>query len=891
MNAGRPLLLAGLEPLTVAAGSNFINIGERTNVTGSARFRKLIIEERFDEAVEVARQQVESGAQILDVNMDDALLDAERCMRRFLNRIAAEPDIARVPVMVDSSKFSVLEAGLKCLQGKGLANSISLKEGEALFLWQARRIRRLGAAVVVMAFDEKGQAETVERKVAICTRAYRLLTEQAGFPPEDIVFDPNIFAIGTGIPEHNDYAVAFIEATRIIKETLPHAKVSGGVSNVSFAFRGNEPVRQAIHSVFLYHAIRAGMDMGIVNAGALPLYDELDPELRELVEDLVLNRRPDATERLLAVAERHRKKREREEKAAAWRHLPPEERLEYALLHGIDQYVEQDVEEARKRFARALEVIEGPLMRGMNKVGDLFGAGKMFLPQVVKAARVMKKAVACLVPHIEAEQRASAEAPARKARILLATVKGDVHDIGKNIVGVVLACNHYEVIDLGVMVPAQTILERAREYAVDVIGLSGLITPSLEEMSHVAAELERTGFDIPLLIGGATTSRAHTALKIAPRYRRAPVIWVKDASRAVGVVQALLSPEQRDAFIAANESEYRAIRERHALRAEGKRLIPLAEARANRFDGRFSAYRPPRPAQTGRHVLAPYPLAELVSYFDWTPFFQAWELAGRFPEILQDPVVGTQARELYRDAQRMIERILEEQWFEARAVFGIFPACSEGEDVLCAGERFAFLRQQVDKPRGERFNLCLADYIAPCTSGVEDWLGLFVVAAGFGMEDRIRRFEQAHDDYSAILLKALADRFAEALAERLHERIRREFWAYAPEEKLDNEALIREEYRGIRPAPGYPACPDHSHKAQIFRILDAEAAIGARLTENFAILPPSAVSGFYFSHPDSRYFVVGRIGRDQVEDYAKRRGISIAEAERFLAANLDYDPE
>ncbi len=891
MSAARPLVLAGLEPFAVSPGSNFVNIGERTNVTGSARFRRLIIEDRFDEAIEIARQQVEAGAQILDVNMDDALLDAERCMRRFLNRLAAEPDIARVPVMVDSSRFAVLEAGLKCLQGKGLANSISLKEGEEAFTWQARRIRRLGAAVVVMAFDEQGQADTVERKVAICTRAYRLLTDRVGFAPEDIVFDPNIFAIGTGIPEHDDYALAFIEATRIIKETLPHAKVSGGVSNVSFSFRGNEPVRQAIHSVFLYHAIRAGMDMGIVNAGALPLYDELDPELRERVEDLVLNRRRDATERLLAVAERHRKRREREDRSAAWRALSAEERLEYALLHGIDQYVEQDVEEARRRAARALEVIEGPLMRGMNKVGDLFGAGKMFLPQVVKAARVMKKAVACLVPHIEAEQRASAEMPARRARILLATVKGDVHDIGKNIVGVVLACNHYEVIDLGVMVPAQTILERARELEVDVIGLSGLITPSLEEMSHVAAELERAGLAMPLLIGGATTSRAHTALRIAPRYRRAPVVWVKDASRAVGVVQALLSPEQREAFVAANESDYRSIRERHALRAEGKRLISFAEARANRFDGGYGAYRPPRPRAPGRMVFASYPLEELIPYFDWTPFFQSWELSGRFPEILSDPRVGGQAQELYRDARAMLERILAGDWFEARAVFGLYPAASEGEDVVVEGERFAFLRQQADKPRGERFNLCLADFIAPRESGVQDWIGLFVVAAGFGLEERVRHFEQAHDDYSAILLKALADRFAEAFAEHLHQRVRREFWGYAPDERLDNEALIREQYRGIRPAPGYPACPDHSHKAQIFRVLDAEAAIGARLTENFAMLPPSAVSGFYFSHPESRYFVVGRLGRDQVADYARRRGIALAEAERLLAANLDYDPE
>jgi 5-methyltetrahydrofolate--homocysteine methyltransferase len=900
----RQTRLAGLEPFVIGPETNFVNVGERTNVTGSARFRKLIGEGRYEEAVEVARQQVEGGAQVLDVNMDEGMLDAEAAMTRFLNLIAAEPDIARIPVMVDSSKWSVIEAGLKCLQGKGIVNSISLKEGEDTFLWQARRVLRYGAAVVVMAFDEQGQADTCARKVEICTRAYRLLRERLDFPPEDIIFDPNVFAIATGIPEHDNYAVDFIEATRLIKATLPHCHVSGGVSNVSFAFRGNNPVREAIHAVFLYHAIAAGMDMGIVNAGALPIVDDLDPELRERVEDVVLNRRSDATERLLEIAGRYRGGAGDAGPAGAgklaWRGLPVAKRLEYALVHGIDQFVVEDTEEARRQSCRPLEVIEGPLMAGMNVVGDLFGAGKMFLPQVVKSARVMKKAVAHLIPFIEAEKAATGEAGSSKGRVLMATVKGDVHDIGKNIVGVVLACNNFEVIDLGVMVPAQTILDRARAEKVDLIGLSGLITPSLEEMSHVARELKRQGFEVPLLIGGATTSRAHTALRIAPHYH-APTVWVKDASRAVGVVQSLVSPELRGAFVAANESDYAAIRERHRNRGEAKRLIPLARARANRFDGGWSRYEPPRPLRPGLTVFQDYPLTELLDYIDWTPFFQSWELAGRYPQILDDPVVGKQARELHGDARAMLASIVAEKWLTAKAVVGFWPAGSVGDDVVVSPTapdpapaepcRLHFLRQQADKPAGERANLCLADFIAPAESGREDWIGGFAVTAGHGIDAHVRRFEQAHDDYAAILLKALADRLAEALAERMHERVRKEFWGYAADESLDNEALIRERYRGIRPAPGYPACPDHSGKRALFDLLGAEKHVGIELTENFAMHPAASVSGFYFAHPASQYFVVGRLGRDQVEDYARRRGVSLAQAERWLAAHLDYDPE
>ncbi|WP_147652339.1 methionine synthase [Vulcaniibacterium gelatinicum] len=889
--------LAGLEPLVVTPQSNFVNIGERTNVTGSAQFKKLILEGRFDEAVAVARQQVENGAQILDVNMDEGLLDSEQAMVTFLHLIAAEPDIARVPVMVDSSKWSVIEAGLKCLQGKGIVNSISLKEGEAEFLRQARLVRRYGAAVVVMAFDEQGQADTVERKVEICARAYRLLTERVGFPPEDIVFDPNVFAIATGIPEHDDYAVAFIEAVRELKRRFPHSHVSGGVSNVSFSFRGNETVRQAIHAVFLYHAIRAGMDMGIVNAGALPLYDDLDPELRERVEDVVLNRRPDATERLLEIAERYKgRKGAKKGEDLAWRALPVEQRLTHALVHGIDAYIEQDTEEARAQAARPLDVIEGPLMAGMNVVGDLFGAGRMFLPQVVKSARVMKKAVAYLIPFIEEEKRRSGQAGRSNGRIVLATVKGDVHDIGKNIVGVVLACNNFEVVDLGVMVPAQTILDRARAENADLIGLSGLITPSLEEMSHVAKELQRQGFRIPLLIGGATTSRAHTALKIHPHYQ-APTVWVKDASRAVSVAQSLISPELRERFVAANDAEYAEIRERHRDRGDGKRLVPLAKARAQRFDGGWADHVPPAPRQPGLHVFDDYPLQELVAYIDWTPFFSTWELAGKFPAILDDPRVGAQARELYRDAQAMLERIVREKWLTAKAVCGLWPAHGVGDDVEvrpsgARGEpvRLHFLRQQADKP-ADRPDFCLADFIAPKESGRQDWIGAFAVTAGLGIEAHVARFEAQHDDYNAILLKALADRLAEALAERLHERVRKELWGYAADEALDNEGLIAERYVGIRPAPGYPACPEHSEKATLFRLLDAERNAGMRLTESFAMTPAASVCGYYFSHPRSQYFVVGRVSKEQVEDYARRKGVPLRQAERWLAANLDYDPD
>lgn len=895
MNAPtRHTRLSGLEPLVITPDLLFVNIGERTNVTGSAQFRKLVKEERYEEAVEVARQQVASGAQILDVNMDEGLIDSEKAMTRYLNLIMSEPDIARIPVMVDSSKWSVIEAGLKCLQGKSVVNSISLKEGEALFIEHARKVLRYGAAAVVMAFDEQGQADTCARKVEICTRAYRILVDQVGFPPQDIIFDPNIFAVATGIEEHDNYAVDFIEATRIIKRTLPHCHVSGGVSNVSFSFRGNETVRQAIHAVFLYHAIAAGMDMGIVNAGAMPIYDDLDAELRERVEDVILNRRPDGTERLLEIAERYKgRKGEIKGEDLAWREKPIDARLAHALVHGLDAWVEADTEEARIRSSRPLDVIEGPLMDGMNVVGDLFGAGKMFLPQVVKSARVMKKAVAYLLPFIEAEKARSGDTAKSNGKIIMATVKGDVHDIGKNIVGVVLACNNFEVIDLGVMVPAQKILDAARAENADIIGLSGLITPSLEEMSHVAREMERQGFTLPLMIGGATTSRAHTALKIDPHYK-APTVWVKDASRAVGVAQSLISSELREAFVAANEADYADIRQRHRNRGDAKRLVTLAKARAQRFDGNWAQYQPPAPRRPGLHVLDDYPLADLVGVIDWTPFFQAWELAGKYPAILTDEIVGTQASELYRDARAMLKRIVDERWLTAKAVFGLWPANSVGDDVhLTTGQGPAvlhFLRQQVDKPV-ERPDFCLADFIAPADSGRQDWIGAFAVTAGIGIDPHVARFEADHDDYNAILLKALADRLAEALAERLHQQVRTDYWGYQSDEALDNDALIAEQYSGIRPAPGYPACPEHSEKATLFRLLDAENNADMQLTESFAMLPTAAVSGYYFSHPQSQYFVVGRVTREQVSDYAKRKGVERAQVERWLASNLDYDPE
>jgi len=920
--------LSGLEPLVITPDLLFINVGERTNVTGSAQFRKLIKEERYEEAVDVARQQVASGAQILDVNMDEGLIDSEKAMTRFLNLIMSEPDIARIPVMVDSSKWSVIEAGLKCLQGKSVVNSISLKEGEDAFIEHARLVRRYGAAAVVMAFDEVGQADTCERKVEICTRAYRILTEEVGFPPEDIIFDPNIFAVATGIEEHDNYAVDFIEATRIIKRTLPHCHVSGGVSNVSFSFRGNETVRQAIHSVFLYHAIKAGMDMGIVNAGAMPIYDQLDPELRERVEDVILNRRSDGTERLLEIAERYKgKKGEKKVEDLAWRERPVRDRLAHALVQGLDAWVEEDTEEARQQSSRPLDVIEGPLMDGMNVVGDLFGAGKMFLPQVVKSARVMKKAVAYLLPFIEAEKARTGEVGKSNGKIIMATVKGDVHDIGKNIVGVVLACNNFEVVDLGVMVPAQKILDAARAENADIIGLSGLITPSLEEMSHVAKEMQRQGFELPLMIGGATTSRAHTALKIDPFYS-APTVWVKDASRAVGVAQSLISRDLRESFVAANDADYADIRQRHRNRGDAKRLVSLEHARGQRFSCDWSQYTPPTPNQPGVHVFDDYPLEDLLPVIDWTPFFQAWELAGKYPAILTDEIVGAQASDLFKDAQAMLKRIVDEKWLTARAVFGIWPANSDGDDVrisllplagegarradegklsasslvpstltptpLPGGEGLEqhtlhFLRQQVDKP-AERPDFCLADFIAPADSGKQDWIGAFAVTAGIGIDAHVARYEADHDDYNAILLKALADRLAEAMAERLHQRVRTEFWGYASDEQLDNEALIAEKYSGIRPAPGYPACPEHSEKQALFELLGAEG-IGMSLTESFAMLPTAAVSGYYFSHPQSQYFVVGRVSREQVNDYARRKGVDRAQVERWLASNLDYDPE
>jgi 5-methyltetrahydrofolate--homocysteine methyltransferase len=885
------LRLSGLEALTVGPDTNFVNIGERTNVTGSRRFARLILDGRYEEAMEVARQQVEAGAQLIDVNMDEGMLDSVAAMTRFLRLVATEPAIARVPVMIDSSRWDVLEAGLKCVQGKGVVNSLSLKEGEDAFLRQARTVRRYGAAVVVMAFDEQGQADTVERKVAIATRAYRLLTEQAGFPPEDIILDPNVFAIGTGIEEHAGYAVAFIEAARRIKAELPHASVSGGISNVSFAFRGNEPVRQAVHAVFLYHAIQAGLDMGIVNPAQLAIYDDIPADLRERVEDVVFDRRPDATDRLLAVASQVEGQAGHAGPDLSWRESPVRERLIHALVEGIADWIEADTEEARKQAARPIEVIEGPLMDGMNVVGDLFGAGRMFLPQVVKSARVMKRAVAHLVPFIDAAQDQEGGKP--KGKVVLATVKGDVHDIGKNIVGVVLQCNNFEVLDLGVMVPAARILETARQEKADLIGLSGLITPSLEEMALVASELEREGFTQPLLIGGATTSRAHTAVRIAPQYRGATV-YVPDASRAVAVAGSLLSDTLRDGFVAETRAAYETLR-RERARREADRLLPLAEARRRgaTLDQEHSA---PRPAFLGVRTIDAFPLTELVPRIDWTPFFQAWELKGRYPGILEDPATGPAARELYRDAEAMLADIVRHGRLTARAVLGFFPAQRLGADDIAlygSEERQEVravvhtLRQQMAKGDG-RSNLALADFVARPEDG-PDYLGLFAVTAGHGLDEIVREREAAHDDYSAIMAKALADRLAEAFAERLHERVRQVEWGYAPAEQLDNDALIREAYQGIRPAPGYPACPDHTEKRTIFDLLEAESRAGIRLTESGAMLPTASVSGYYLWHPAARYFGVGHIGRDQVEDYAQRKGWRIEEAERWLAPNLGYE--
>jgi 5-methyltetrahydrofolate--homocysteine methyltransferase len=893
----RRLRLSGLEAFTLTDAIPFVNVGERTNVTGSARFRKLITNGDYATALDTARDQVENGAQIIDVNMDEGLLDSEKAMVTFLNLVAAEPDIARVPVMVDSSKFAVIEAGLKCLQGKPVVNSISLKEGEAAFIDHARTVRRYGAAVVVMAFDEQGQADTIERKVAICARAYDILVNTVGFPPEDIIFDPNIFAVATGMEEHNGYGVAFIEAARQIREQLPHVHISGGVSNLSFSFRGNEPVREAMHSVFLYHAIKAGMDMGIVNAGQMAVYDDLDPELREACEDVVLNRRPDAAERLLALAERFRGQgSEKKEADLAWREWSVERRLSHALVHGITDFIEVDTEEARAKAERPLHVIEGPLMDGMNVVGDLFGSGKMFLPQVVKSARVMKQAVAYLMPFMEQEKHEKGlDKRSSNGKIVMATVKGDVHDIGKNIVGVVLQCNNYEVVDLGVMVPAAKILETAQAENADIIGLSGLITPSLDEMCHVAAEMERQGFDLPLLIGGATTSRTHTAVKIHPNYRRGQAVYVTDASRAVGVTQSLMSRQLRGAYITEVRDEYAKIAAAHARAEENKLRLSLKAARANAEKFDWANYTPPRPSFIGTRVFENFSLADLVPYIDWTPFFQTWELSGKFPAILDDDKVGEAARALYKDAQAMLTKIVDEKWLGASAVVGFWPANTDGDDILVFGDEaraqpvsvLRTLRQQLARREG-RSNVALADFIGP--RGVADYVGAFLVTAGIGEDAIAERFKGANDDYSAIMIKALADRLAEAFAERLHQMVRKELWGYAPDEALSNAELIAEKYRGIRPAPGYPAQPDHTEKATLFSLLEAEERAGVKLTESFAMWPGAAVCGLYFSHPDSHYFGVGKIERDQVEDYARRKGWSVEEAERWLAPILNYDP-
>ena len=890
-------MLSGLEPLIIRPDTNFVNIGERTNVTGSRKFARLILSGEYDQALSVAQQQVEGGAQMIDVNMDEGLLDSEEAMTTFLHLLMSEPEIAKLPIMIDSSKFSVIEAGLKCVQGKCVVNSISLKEGEAEFLRQARLIRRYGAAAIVMAFDEQGQADTIDRKVEICRRAYELLTKEVGFRQQDIIFDPNIFAVATGIEEHNEYALNFIQATRQIKEICPGVKISGGVSNISFSFRGNDLVREAMHAAFLYHAIQAGMDMGIVNAGMIEVYEEIPKDLLQLVEDVLFNRKPDATEALTNYAERVKGGGRTLQKDLSWREAPVEERLAHALVKGITEFIEEDTEETRQKYGSPLKVIEGPLMDGMNIVGDLFGSGKMFLPQVVKSARVMKKAVAYLTPYLEAQKGQGARRA--KGKILLATVKGDVHDIGKNIVGVVLGCNNYEIIDLGVMVPTEKILQTAREEQVDLIGLSGLITPSLDEMVHVAREMERQHFSLPLLIGGATTSKTHTAVKIDPQYSGSTV-HVLDASRCVGVASTLLSgePGLADEYVRSIKEEYRQVRESRSSRQSSKEYLSLEEARANRLKLNWSSYEPPRPSFLGTRVFSDYPLEDLVHHIDWTPFFSSWQLKGKFPAILQDEFVGQEAQQLYNDARSLLRRIIDEKWLQARAVIGFFPAnaCPDDQIELYADESreeaistLAHLRQQVKKAPGQP-NLCLTDFLAPKENGQPDYLGAFAVTAGIGIERWVEKFESEHDDYHAILLKALADRLAEALAERMHERVRREFWAYAPEEALDNEALIAEDYRGIRPAPGYPACPEHTEKRRLFDLLQVEEQIGIRLTESYAMYPAASVSGWYFAHPAAKYFGLGQIGKDQVTDYARRKQMPVEEAERWLAPSLNYEP-
>ncbi|MGP6466518.1 methionine synthase [Pantoea agglomerans] len=886
--------LSGLEPLNITAESLFVNVGERTNVTGSAKFKRLIKEEKYNEALEVALQQVQSGAQIIDINMDEGMLDAEAAMVRFLNLIAGEPDIARVPIMIDSSKWEVIEKGLQCIQGKGIVNSISMKEGEAAFIHHARQVRRYGAAMVVMAFDEVGQADTRARKIEICRRAYRILTEQVGFPPEDIIFDPNIFAVATGIDEHNNYAMDFIGACEDIKRELPHAMISGGVSNVSFSFRGNDPVREAIHAVFLYYAIRKGMDMGIVNAGQLAIYDDLPAELREAVEDVILNRRDDGTERLLALAEKYRGGKSdgsQEKQLAEWRSWDVVKRLEYSLVKGITEFIEQDTEEARQQVPRPIEVIEGPLMSGMNVVGDLFGEGKMFLPQVVKSARVMKQAVAYLEPFIEA----SKEAGRSNGKIVLATVKGDVHDIGKNIVGVVLQCNNYEIIDLGVMVPGEKILKTAREVNADIIGLSGLITPSLDEMVNMAKEMERQGFTLPLLIGGATTSKAHTAVKIEQHYS-GPTVYVQNASRTVGVVSSLLSSTLKEDFVARTRKEYETVRIQHARKKPRTPPVSLQAARDNATSIDWESYTPPVPHRPGVSQVEAS-IETLRNYIDWTPFFMTWSLAGKYPRIMEDEVVGEEAQRLFADANAMLDKLSQQSLLKPRGVVGIFPANRVGDDIhlysderrdeiLCVSHH---LRQQTEKT--DFANYCLADFVAPKSSGKADYLGAFAVTGGLEEDALAEAYDRQHDDYNKIMVKALADRLAEAFAEYLHERVRKVIWGFAPNENLSNEELIRENYQGIRPAPGYPACPEHTEKAAIWRLLAVEEQTGMKLTESFAMWPGAAVSGWYFSHPDSRYFAVAQIQRDQVEDYAARKGMPVMEVERWLAPNLGYDAD